>query len=176
MPDYPVRRRGGGRSRHHRHRSLRRGKNAIEDHFDVSSELEAFLAAKGKHEMLEEVKKFYLIDLSYVRQGEPLGLGHAAATKNLIGDQPFAEAWATTFDATPPALRQMLTASTRCRPRVIGGERVPQAEVSSYGIKVERSALEIGPGVHRILDMVEKPPRDAGAVEPRHHRPLPADC
>ena len=138
-----------------------RGKNAIEDHFDVSTELEAFLAAKGKHEMLEEVKKVSsLIDLSYVRQGEPLGLGHAVlVTKNLVGDEPFAVVLGDDiFDATPPALRQMLTVFEQVHSPVIAVERVPQAEVSSYGILKVEPAPEIGPGVHRILDMVEKPP------------------
>ena len=97
-----------------------RGKNAIEDHFDVSSELEAFLAARGKHDLLEEVRKVSsLISLSYVRQGEPLGLGHAVlVTKNLIGNEPFAVVLGDDiFDATPPALQQMLACSTRCRVR-----------------------------------------------------------
>jgi UTP--glucose-1-phosphate uridylyltransferase len=139
-----------------------RGKNAIEDHFDVSTELEAFLAAKGKHEMLEAVKKVSsLISLSYVRQGEPLGLGHAVlVTRNLIGDEPFAVVLGDDiFDARPPALQQMLTVFGTVQSPVIAVERVPQDEVSSYGILAVESAPEVGPGVHRILDMVEKPPR-----------------
>jgi UTP--glucose-1-phosphate uridylyltransferase len=139
-----------------------RGKNAIEDHFDVSTELEAFLAAKGKHEMLEEVKKVSsLINLSYVRQGEPLGLGHAVlVAKNLVGNEPFAVVLGDDiFDATPPALQQMLAVFDKVQSPVIAVERVPQDEVSSYGILAVEPAPEIGPGVHRILDMVEKPPR-----------------
>jgi UTP--glucose-1-phosphate uridylyltransferase len=139
-----------------------RGKNAIEDHFDVSTELEAFLAAKGKHEMLEEVKKVSsLISLSYVRQGEPLGLGHAVlVTKNLIGNEPFAVVLGDDiFDAKPPALQQMLAVFDKVQSPVIAVERVPQDEVSSYGILAVEPAPEIGLGVHRILDMVEKPPR-----------------
>ena len=156
-----------------------RGKNAIEDHFDVSSELEAFLAAKGKHEMLEEVKKVSsLINLSYVRQGEPLGLGHAVlVTKNLIGDEPFAVVLGDDiFDAKPPALRQMLTVFDKVQSPVIAVERVPQAEVSSYGILAVEPAPEIG------LRRAPHPRhgREAaarrGAVEPGHHRPLPADA
>ena len=139
-----------------------RGKNAIEDHFDVSTELEAFLAAKGKHEMLEEVKKVSsLISLSYVRQGEPLGLGHAVlVTKNLIGNEPFAVVLGDDiFDAKPPALQQMLAVFDKVQSPVIAVERVPQDEVSSYGILAVEPAPEVGPGVHRILDMVEKPSR-----------------
>jgi UTP--glucose-1-phosphate uridylyltransferase len=139
-----------------------RGKNAIEDHFDVSTELEAFLAAKGKHEMLEEVKKVSsLINLSYVRQGEPLGLGHAVlVAKNLVGDEPFAVVLGDDiFDAVPPALLQMMTVFDQVQSPVIAVERVPQDEVSSYGILAVEAAPEVGPGVHRILDMVEKPSR-----------------
>jgi UTP--glucose-1-phosphate uridylyltransferase len=139
-----------------------RGKNAIEDHFDVSTELEAFLAAKGKHEMLEAVKKVSnLINLSYVRQGEPLGLGHAVlVAKNLVGNEPFAVVLGDDiFDAKPPALLQMLRVFDKVQSPVIAVERVPQDEVSSYGILAVEPAPEVGPGVHRILDMVEKPSR-----------------
>ena len=69
-----------------------RGKNAIEDHFDVSTELEAFLESRGKKDLLAEIRKVSnLINFSYVRQGEPLGLGHAVLTaRPLVGDEPFA--------------------------------------------------------------------------------------
>ena len=69
-----------------------RGKNAIEDHFDVSVELETFLEARGKTDLLAEIRKISnLINFSYVRQGEPLGLGHAVlVTRDLVGDEPFA--------------------------------------------------------------------------------------
>src|SRR5260370_16822593 len=69
-----------------------RGKNAIEDHFDVSVELESFLEARGKRDQLEEVRKISnMINFAYVRQGEPLGLGHAVlVTRALVGHDPFA--------------------------------------------------------------------------------------
>ncbi|MGD9903907.1 MAG: UTP--glucose-1-phosphate uridylyltransferase GalU [Vicinamibacterales bacterium] len=140
-----------------------RGKSAIEDHFDVSSELEAFLAAKGKVELLEAVRKVSgLINLAYVRQGEPLGLGHAVlVARSLVGDEPFAVVLGDDiFDATPPALQQMMTVFDRVHSPVIAVERVPESEVSSYGILAAEAAPEVGPGVHRILDMVEKPPRE----------------
>jgi UTP--glucose-1-phosphate uridylyltransferase len=139
-----------------------RGKNAIEDHFDVSTELEAFLAGKGKQDLLDAVKQVSnLINLAYVRQGEPLGLGHAVlVTKNLIGDEPFAVVLGDDiFDAKPPALQQMLAVFATVQSPVIAVERVPQDDVSSYGILAVEPAPEVGPGVHRILDMVEKPPR-----------------
>src|SRR5918995_70445 len=87
-----------------------RGKNAIEDHFDVSIELETFLEARGKREQLDEVRKISnMINFSYVRQGEPLGLGHAVlVTRELVGDEPFAAANGDdVIDADPPALRQL---------------------------------------------------------------------
>src|ERR671910_167786 len=87
-----------------------RGKNAIEDHFDRSAELETFLEARGKREQLEEVRKISnLINLSYVRQGEPLGLGHAVlVAKELVGDEPFAVILGDdVIDADPPAIAQL---------------------------------------------------------------------
>src|SRR5437867_5150799 len=87
-----------------------RGKHAIEDHFDVNIELESFLESRGKKDQLEEVRKISnLINVAYVRQGEPLGLGHAVlVTAELVGDEPFAVILADdVIDAEPPALRQM---------------------------------------------------------------------
>src|SRR5437773_5478563 len=81
-----------------------RGKNAIEDHFDVSVELETFLEARGKKELLAEIREISnLINVSYVRQGEPLGLGHAVlVTRDLIGSEPFAVVLAAdVIDAKP---------------------------------------------------------------------------
>jgi len=74
-----------------------RGKNAIEDHFDVSVELETFLEKRGKTDVLAEVRQISnLINVSYVRQGEPLGLGHAVlVARSLVGDEPFAVVLAT---------------------------------------------------------------------------------
>src|SRR5262245_35993419 len=88
-----------------------RGKNAIEDHFDVSVELETFLEARKKSDLLAEIRKISnLINFSYVRQGEPLGLGHAVlVTKALVGDEPFAVVLGDdVIDANPPALPQMI--------------------------------------------------------------------
>ena len=137
-----------------------RGKNAIEDHFDVSVELETFLEARGKKELLAEVKKISnLINFAYVRQGEPLGLGHAVlVTRALVGDEPFAVILGDdVIDANPPALRQMIDVFHEVDGPVLAIERVPREDVSSYGII---DAEEIKPGVYRIRDLVEKPPRD----------------
>jgi UTP--glucose-1-phosphate uridylyltransferase len=135
-----------------------RGKNAIEDHFDVSVELETFLEARGKRELLAEIRKISnLINVSYVRQGEPLGLGHAVlVTKDLVGPEPFAVILADdVIDARPPALRQMIDVFEEVDGPVLAIEEVPQENVSAYGII---DAEEIRPGVYRIRDMVEKPP------------------
>ncbi len=137
-----------------------RGKNAIEDHFDVSVELETFLEARGKRELLAEIRKISnLINFSYVRQGEPLGLGHAVlVTRALVGDEPFAVILGDdVIDATPPALQQMIDVFRQVQGPVLAIERVPKHDVSSYGII---DGEEISPGVYRIRDLVEKPPRD----------------
>ena len=136
-----------------------RGKNAIEDHFDVSVELETFLEARGKTELLAEIRKISnLINFSYVRQGEPLGLGHAVlVTRALVGNEPFAVILGDdVIDAQPPALRQLIDVFQAVEGPVLAVERVPREDVSSYGII---DAEEIRPGVYRIRDLVEKPPR-----------------
>src|SRR5512136_420348 len=89
-----------------------RGKNAIEDHFDVSVELETFLEARGKADQMREIRKISnLINFAYVRQGEPLGLGHAVlVTEELVGSEPCAVILADdVIDADPPALAQMIS-------------------------------------------------------------------
>jgi len=136
-----------------------RGKNAIEDHFDVSVELETFLEARGKKDLLAEIRKISnLINFSYVRQGEPLGLGHAVlVTEPLVGNEPFAVILGDdVIDANPPALQQMINVFQEVQGPVLAVERVPREDVSAYGII---DGEEIRPGVYRIRDLVEKPPR-----------------
>jgi UTP--glucose-1-phosphate uridylyltransferase len=138
-----------------------RGKNAIEDHFDVSVELETFLEARGKTELLAEIRKVSnLINFAYVRQGEPLGLGHAVlVTRELVGQEPFAVILGDdVIDADPPALRQMVEVFDRVQGPVLAVERVPDEHVSSYGIV--SIAEEMEPGVFRVKDLVEKPKRE----------------
>ena len=139
-----------------------RGKNAIEDHFDVSSELEALLEKRGKLDQLEEIRKISnMINVGYVRQGEPLGLGHAVlVAKALVSDEPFAVVLGDdVIDADPPALQQMIDVYKRLNGPVIAVERVPEADVSSYGIVDIDPAESLGPTVHRVRDLVEKPSR-----------------
>jgi len=137
-----------------------RGKNAIEDHFDVSVELETFLESRGKTDLLAEIRKISnLINFSYVRQGEPLGLGHAVlVTRMLVGNEPFAVILGDdVIDADPPALRQMIDVFEEVDGPVLAIEEVPPENVSSYGII---DGEEVRPGVYRIRDLVEKPPLD----------------
>ena len=137
-----------------------RGKNAIEDHFDVSIELESFLEARGKTAQLAEIRKISnLMNVSYVRQGEPLGLGHAVLlTRPLVGDEPFAVVLGDdVIDADPPALRQMIDVFEEMGGPVLAIEEVPRENVSAYGII---DAEEVRPGVYRIRDMIEKPSRE----------------
>jgi UTP--glucose-1-phosphate uridylyltransferase len=137
-----------------------RGKNAIEDHFDVALELESFLEQRGKTAQLEEIRKItQLIKVAYVRQGEPLGLGHAVlVTKELVGSEPFAVILGDdVIDATPPALKQMIDVYERLDGPVLAVERVPKEDVSSYGVVAFDESENLGKGVYRITDLVEKP-------------------
>lgn len=142
-----------------------RGKNAIEDHFDVSMELETFLDARGKHEQLEEVRKISnLINFAYVRQGEPLGLGHAVlVTEALVGDEPFAVILGDdVIDADPPAIKQLVDVFERLKGPVLAVERVPRDQISNYGVIAFDPATSLGNGIYQVTDLVEKPaPEDA---------------
>ena len=111
----------------------------------MAVELESFLEQRGKKEQLDEIRKITkLINVAYVRQGEPLGLGHAVlVAKNLVGDEPFAVMLGDdVIDATPPALRQMIDVFERVNGPVLAVERVPPEDVSSYGIvAIDDSAI-----------------------------------
>jgi UTP--glucose-1-phosphate uridylyltransferase len=139
-----------------------RGKNAIEDHFDVSVELETFLEARGKREQLAEIRKISnLINFAYVRQGEPLGLGHAVlVTRELVADEPFAVILGDdVIDADPPAIRQLIDVFDRLNGPVLAVERVPPEDISSYGVIAIEPNNKLGPGIYQVRDLVEKPPR-----------------
>jgi UTP--glucose-1-phosphate uridylyltransferase len=139
-----------------------RGKNAIEDHFDVSVELETFLEARGKRDQLAEIRKISnLINFAYVRQGEPLGLGHAVlVTRELVADEAFAVILGDdVIDAEPPAIRQLIDVFDRLGGPVLAVERVPREDISSYGVIAVEPNNKLGPGVYQVRDLVEKPPR-----------------
>jgi UTP--glucose-1-phosphate uridylyltransferase len=137
-----------------------RGKNAIEDHFDTSFELEQMLAEKGKETLLDEVRKISdLIPISYVRQKQALGLGHAVLqAKDLVGDQPFAVLLGDDIvDADEPCIGQMMRLYERRGNPVIALQEVPRSETRQYGIV---AGEPIEDRVVRITDMVEKPAPD----------------
>jgi UTP--glucose-1-phosphate uridylyltransferase len=135
-----------------------RGKNAIEDHFDVSIELETFLEARGKRDQAVEVRSISNLvkNLAYVRQGEPLGLGHAVLTaRPLVGHEPFAVILADdVIDAQPSALAQMIAVFEEVQGPVVLVERVPKSQISGYGVIAYETVRD---GVYRITDLVEKP-------------------
>ena len=140
-----------------------RGKNSIEDHFDVSVELEAFLEARGKREQLEEIRKISnMINFAYVRQGEALGLGHAVlVTRELVGDEPFAVLLADdVIDADPPAIKQLIDVFDRVGGPVLAVERVAREDISSYGVIAIEPNTRLGDGVYQVKDLVEKPPKE----------------
>ena len=137
-----------------------RGKNAIEDHFDTSFELEQMLAEKGKGELLDEVRKISeLIPLSYVRQKQALGLGHAVLqAKDLVGDQPFAVLLGDDIvEADEPCIGQMMRLYERRGNPVIALQEVARSETRQYGIVAGEPVED---RVIRITDMVEKPAPD----------------
>src|SRR5450830_724594 len=138
-----------------------RGKNAIEDHFDVSVELEAFLEARGKRDQLDEVRKISnMINFAYVRQREPLGLGHAVlVARELVGDEPFAVILGDdVIDADPPAIAQLIDVFERLNGPVLAVERVPRDQISNYGVIAIEPNTQLGDGIYQVRDLVEKPP------------------
>jgi UTP--glucose-1-phosphate uridylyltransferase len=136
-----------------------RGKNAIEDHFDVSYELEKLLEERGKTELLEQVRAISnMIDVSYVRQKETLGLGHAVLmAKHLVGDEAFAVMLGDDIiDSDVPCMRQMIDVHERYGGPVIAVQQVPKAEISAYGV-IDGVAEGDSGRVFQIRDLVEKP-------------------
>jgi len=135
-----------------------RGKNAIEDHFDVAFELEETLRQKESDGLLKVVQAVTdMADFFYVRQNMPLGLGHAVLrAKDVVGAEPFAVVLADdVIDSTTPVLRQMMEVRRRHgADAVLAIQRVPKDQVSRYGII---QGTEIAPGVYEVSDMVEKP-------------------
>src|SRR6184192_2923646 len=114
-----------------------RGKNAIEDHFDVSYELERVLEEREKYDLLDEVRLISnMISVSYVRQKEALGLGHAIlVARDLVGNEPFAVMLGDDIiDSETPCIRQMMDVYQRYGTSVVAIMEVPKEEVSRYGI------------------------------------------
>jgi len=140
-----------------------RGKTSMEDHFDVAFELETVLERRGKTQQLDEIRRMAGVgQVSYVRQNEPLGLGHAVLmARSLVGEEPFGVILSDdVIDANPPALKQLMDVYARVGGPVIAVETVPPEDVSSYGVVAIDETADLGPGVFRITDLVEKPPRN----------------
>ena len=139
-----------------------RSKRAIEDHFDKAYELETELSLKAKTEMLEIVQNILPkhVNCIYIRQAEPLGLGHAVlCAKPVVNDEPFAVLLADDLlDGEPPVLRQMADTYDYYRCSVIGVQDVPLAETGSYGIV---KAAPVAERLERIEAIVEKPKPEA---------------
>ncbi|MBG9544701.1 UTP--glucose-1-phosphate uridylyltransferase GalU [Cytobacillus firmus] len=134
-----------------------RSKRAIEDHFDKSVELEMLLERTGKHEMLEVVENISnLVDIHYVRQKEPLGLGHAVlCAKKFIGNEPFAVLLGDDIvDSEVPALKQMINQYTKVQSSILGCNEVPRSEVYKYGIV---NYSENTGDLFKVHSLVEKP-------------------
>ena len=137
-----------------------RGKNAIEDHFDISFELETILEQRGETELLKIVQKISdMINVSYVRQKEALGLGHALLTaRALIGDEPFACFLGDDIiDSEIPCMKQLLNVFNEKNHPVVAIEEVSWEHVSSYGIIAGK---QIDENLYEITDMIEKPSRN----------------
>ncbi|CAM4506521.1 UTP--glucose-1-phosphate uridylyltransferase [Paenibacillus endophyticus] len=133
-----------------------RNKRAIEDHFDKSAELEMELEARHNEEMLEMVQKIsQLADIYYVRQKEPLGLGHAVlCARRFIGDEPFAVLLGDDIlKSDPPCLRQMMDIYERDQSSVVAVMEVPWNQTHKYGIV----DIESGKQIARVRDIIEKP-------------------
>lgn len=136
-----------------------KGKRAIEDHFDNSFELEQILLEKKKYDLLDEVQKSAkLVDIHYIRQKEPNGLGHAIwCARKFIGQEPFAVLLGDDIiSAEKPCLRQMIEKYERYNSSIIGVQHVTDEEVSRYGIVDGRWVED---ALYQINHLVEKPKR-----------------
>lgn len=139
-----------------------RGKSAIEDHFDVSFELEHLLESRGKKDLLAQVRSVSdMIDIAYVRQKEALGLGHAVLrAKDLVGPEPFAVVLSDdVIDAEIPCMRQLLDVYEFFGASVVALMEVPKDRISAYGVVDAEPVAHNGAKdrLYRICNMVEKP-------------------
>jgi UTP--glucose-1-phosphate uridylyltransferase len=139
-----------------------RNKRAIEDHFDAAFELEYYLQDRGKIEELAQIKTISeLATVSYVRQKEPLGLGHAIlCARTLVGGEPFGVFLGDDIIVSrTPCMRQLLDVHARYQGPVVAVMRIPGPDIGRYGVITPRP---LGGNVYEVLDMVEKPaPADA---------------
>jgi UTP--glucose-1-phosphate uridylyltransferase len=139
-----------------------RHKRAIEDHFDKAYELESSLAAQGKNDLLRIVQEVVPkhVNCIYIRQAEPLGLGHAVlCARPVIQDEPFAVILADDLiDGKPAVMKQMVDVFAQHQCSILGVQEVPRAETKQYGIV---SYVNLEPNVEQVNKIVEKPNPEA---------------
>ena len=156
-----------------------RGKQAIEDHFDVSYELEKMLEERGKTDLLKIVRQISdMIHVAYVRQKEALGLGHAVLmARELVGDEPFAVLLADdVIDAEVPCLKQMMDVFDKTQCSVIATQVVEGPAISAYGVLEGKPLTGASDGrLYEVADLVEKPKLGRSALQPRGDRTLHSD-
>lgn len=135
-----------------------RNKTSIENHFDKSVELELELEAKGKHDLLAEVRKISdMVNIHYIRQKEPKGLGHAIhCAKSFIGNEPFAVMLGDdiVFNQNKPCLKQMIETYDEYKTTILGVQEIEQEDVCKYGIV---DGMHIEDRVYKVKGLVEKP-------------------
>lgn len=134
-----------------------KGKRAIEDHFDNAFELEANLEEKQKYELLEKVQAPSKVDIYYIRQKEPKGLGHAIwCARKFIGDEPFAVLLGDdVVVAETPCLKQLINQYDQTLSSIIGVQHVPNSETHRYGII--DPGKQRGNRLYEVNDFIEKP-------------------
>jgi UTP--glucose-1-phosphate uridylyltransferase len=141
-----------------------RGKTAIEDHFDVSYELEKMLEERGKTELLSIVRQISdMIHVAYVRQKEAMGLGHAVLmARELVGNEPFAVLLADdVIDAQKPCLRQMMDVFEESQCSIIATQEVNGPAISSYGVlDAQKIEGKFNERAFDVRSMVEKPKQE----------------
>jgi UTP--glucose-1-phosphate uridylyltransferase len=139
-----------------------RNKRAIEDHFDKAYEVEAELAARGKSDLLELVRSIIpkSVNCIYIRQAEPLGLGHAVlCAQPAVNEEVFAVILADDLiDANPPVLRQMTEVFERHQSPVLAVQEIPREQTRQYGIV---RTVPVAAGLDRVTGIVEKPKPEA---------------
>lgn len=136
-----------------------RGKSAIEDHFDVSYELEKMLEERKKTELLTIVRQISdMIHVAYVRQKEAMGLGHAVLmARELVGNEPFAVLLADdVIDANPPCLKQMIDQFDQTQSSIIATQQVDGPGISAYGV-LDATPVSGNDRLYQVRNMVEKP-------------------
>jgi UTP--glucose-1-phosphate uridylyltransferase len=133
-----------------------KSKRAIEDHFDYSWELEENLKSKGKKKILDEIRQLSQHQFAYIRQGAPLGLGHAIlCSRPFVKDEPFAVLLSDDIiDPDDRLLKDMIRIYNKYNATVLALQQVPKDEIHRYGVIAGK---EVGKNIFKISDMVEKP-------------------